>query len=171
MKFNKSKDGESLTKSVFIAYAILVMHVLLIAGLGLLVLFFRGVVNYMVWIFLGGSGIIIATGYYFLKRMKEERKTLNEMLSLPAFSGRSVEVKLMGGLASVKMGSPKTSNGSGLPDGETSLLLEDSTAMRVRDLAELGRMLEKGLISREEYEQAKEEIFRPRDNGDTILIE
>ena len=101
---NKAKNSEGVVKSVFIAYFILVMHVTLIAGIGLLILFFRGVVNYMFYIFLGGSSAILAIGYLIYRKMKKEGKNLQEMLALPTFAGRTVEVNLLGGLASIKLG-------------------------------------------------------------------
>ncbi|WP_054690371.1 hypothetical protein [Desulfosarcina cetonica] len=52
--FGKRKEGDGLVKSVMLAYLILALHLLLIAGIAILVLFFRGVVNYMLWIVLGG---------------------------------------------------------------------------------------------------------------------
>ena len=86
------------------AYMVLVLHLLLIAGLGLLVLFFRGVMQYMIWIFLGGAAAIIVSGYHFYIRMKQEGKNLREMMYSPLFHGRAVEVSILGGMATFKIG-------------------------------------------------------------------
>lgn len=158
---NKAKNSEGVVKSVFIAYFILVMHVTLIAGIGLLILFFRGVVNYMFYIFLGGSSAILAIGYLIYRKMKKEGKNLQEMLALPTFAGRTVEVNLLGGLASIKLGKK---------DQDTDLALDyypsqplkqipAPASNRVNDLSELARLYEKELISKEEYLKAKQEIF------------
>ena len=56
---NETKQNDGVFKSVLMAYSVLVLHVLLIAGLGLLVLFFRGVIQYMIWIFLGGAAALL----------------------------------------------------------------------------------------------------------------
>ena len=101
MAFKKEKENQYF-KSVLMAYFILVLHVVLIAGLVMMVIFFRGILNYMIWIFLGGLIVIIASGYHFYKRMKMEGKTLREILNTYRHSGRSVEVSLLGGLASLK---------------------------------------------------------------------
>jgi uncharacterized membrane protein YqjE len=47
MPIRKKKEGDGLMKSVMMAYLILVLHVVLLMGLGVLVFFFRGIVHYM----------------------------------------------------------------------------------------------------------------------------
>ena len=76
MTLIKKEKEESHFKSVLMAYLILVLHVVLITGLVLLVIFFRGIINYMIWIFLGGTAAILASAYHFYKRMKMEGKTI-----------------------------------------------------------------------------------------------
>ena len=155
----RPSNGEGVFKSVFVAYFILVMHVALIAGIGLLILFFRGIVNYMLWIFLGGSASILAVGYFLYRRMKKEGKSLQEVLSLPAFAGRDVEVNLLGGLASLKVGKTDSSNQLDYQAPEQLKQLSGPGSIRVNDLTELARLYEKNLISKEEYTKAKEKIF------------
>lgn len=155
----KPAEKEGLVKSVLLAYLILALHVLLIAGLGLLVLFFRGFVQYMLWIFLAGAVIILYSGYRFWRRMKTEGKTLGEMLANPAFRGRAVEVSLLGGLASFKLGAPggpRALTDDGAPPPRQ---LEDPETARIRELNELARLLEKELITREEYNLAKQRLL------------
>ncbi|MBU0995546.1 MAG: SHOCT domain-containing protein [Proteobacteria bacterium] len=159
LKKDKTNSGDGVVKSVFIAYFILVMHVALVAGIGLLILFFRGIVHYMLWIFLGGSASIIGIGYLLYKKMKKEGKSLQEILALPAFSGRSVEVNLLGGLASLKLGKTQNSNHLGYHPQDNLKQIQGPTSLRVNDLSELARLYEKNLISKEEYVKAKQEIF------------
>lgn len=163
MIFNKKKEQNGVLKSVFVAYFILVLHVVLLVGMGLMVIFFRGIVNYIAWIFAGGSILIIIAGYLFYRRMKKEKKSLKEMLALPAFQGRSVEVSLLGGFASLKLGKPEN-----LPENvpliesnsfENLHQLEDPAVIRIKELGELSRLLDKGLITRDEYNKAKQELF------------
>lgn len=153
-------DSQGLFKSVMMAYVVLVLHVLLIAGLGVLVLFFRGVVQYMLWIFLFGAAGVAVSGYLFYRRMKAEGKTLQEMLHSPAFHGRAVEVSFLGGLASFRMG--RSSNLAELPDRsiDPSHRLEDPESIRSRELEALLRLLEKNLITPEDYHKAKQEILK-----------
>lgn len=143
------------------AYFILVLHVVLVAGLVLMVIFFRGLINYMIWIFLGGLIAIIASGYHFYKRMKMEGKTLQEILNTYRYSGRSVEVSFLGGLASLKIGG-EHQNPPAL-NGHTSgrlKQLEDPESIRHKEFSELVRLLENNLITLEEYKKFKEQIFK-----------
>ena len=156
----KEKDSQHF-KSVLMAYFILVLHVLLVAGLVLMVIFFRGIVNYMIWIFLGGLIAIIFSGYHFYKRMKREGKTLREILHTYRHSGRSVEVSFLGGLASLKIGgehhSPPALNSNS--PGHLKQL-EDPESIRYKEFSELVRLLENNLITLEEYNKFKEQIFK-----------
>ena len=152
------KDG--LFKSVMLAYMVLVLHVLLMLGLGLLVIFFRGVIQYMLWIFLFGVVAVVASGFYFYRRMKAEGKTLKETLSSQMFAGRPVEVSLLGGMASFRVGMPGPANGLETRQVGPSHQLEDSKTSQLRDLTQLARLLEEDLITRDEYDEAKKNLFK-----------
>jgi len=161
MAFSKNIDDDKHFKSVLMAYFILLLHVLLVAGLVLLVIFFRGFVNYMVWIFIGGLTIILASGYHFYKRMKKEGKTLRDMLNSPRLSGRTVEVNVLGGLASFKIG--QSNNVPLLSDGsytQPPQQLEDPNAARIKELTELVRLLQDDMITLEEYNKVKQQLFK-----------
>ena len=158
MKFGK-RNSEGLFSGIFTAYSVLVLHVVLIVGLVLLVIFFRGILAYMLWIFLAFAAATGAYAYYIYRRAKREGKAVREILRSSLLSGRSVEVSLLGGVASFKVSqdgdAPKLTNDM-LPP---SRLLEDPETARVRELTELARMLEKNLITREEFDQAKRKIL------------
>jgi hypothetical protein len=176
----KKKDKEGIIKSVFVAHFILVLHILVIASIGFLVLFFRGIVIYMPWIFLGGTAAVAASCYILYNKMKKEGKSLKEMLSLPVFKDRTVEVSFLGGLASLKVGNPDSSRDEiktidaeiidhtrrleeplgdlGGNSGEDS---QGDSAINVKELTELVRLLDNNLITNEEYNKAKEKIFNP----------
>jgi hypothetical protein len=161
--FGNKKEGDGLVKSVLLAYLILALHVLLIAGLAILVLFFRGIVNYMLWIFLGGVALVAFSSFYFFRRLRAQGRSLGEMLKNPMFNGRSVEVSLLGGMATVKLGQPSRP----LPaiGNDTAIdtpRLEDPDAVRnreVSELAELARLLEKDLITVDEFNRAKRRLL------------
>jgi hypothetical protein len=157
--FEKKTDGDGLVRSVLLAYFILALHVLLIAGLAILVLFFRGVVSYMLWILLGGIALLGASAFFLFRRMRAEGRSLGEMLRNPMFSGRSVEVSLLGGMATVKLGQPTRLPAIGLDATVDIPLLENPVAndggRDVAQLTELARLLEKDLITVEEFNQAK----------------
>jgi len=159
----KKKEGDGLFKSVLLAYLILALHVLLIAGMAILVLFFRGVVNYMLWIFIGGIVLVSFSLFYFFRRMRAEGRSLQEMLKNPMFNGRSVEVSLLGGMATVKLGQ-SVDRLPALESNSTIDLpqLEDPATVRNREiseLSELARLLEKDLITIDEFNKAKRRLL------------
>ena len=160
MPIRKKKDGDGLMKSVMMAYLILVLHVVLLMGLGILVFFFRGIIHYMPWIVLFGAAAILGSGYWFYRRMKAEGRSLRDTLNSPLFRNKTVEVSLLGGLAQFRVGQ---SNGPPLlGDGQSDSTqqLEWSGESQVQELTELARLLQSGLITPDEYEQAKQKIFR-----------
>lgn len=157
---NQPKQEGGIVKSVLTAYLILALHVLLIAGLGILVIFFRGIVQYMLWIVLVGLVLIGTSGFFFYRRMKAEGRNLKEMMRSSMFRNRSVEVSLLGGIASVKLGKPEHAGPVLISDApETLLQLEDSETAQIRELGELARLLEKNLITLEEFNQSKRLIL------------
>lgn len=160
--FAKNKEGDNLIKSVLLAYLILALHVLLIAGMAILVLFFRGVVNYMLWIVIGGIVIVGFSALWFVRRMRAQGRTLGEMLRNPVFNGRSVEVSLLGGMATVKLGQPAQLPSIGHDASDGRPLLEDQhddCRPDVAELSELARLLEKDLITVEEFNNAKRRLL------------
>ncbi len=156
-----NNEGDSLFKSVMVAYLILILHILLLVGLGFLVFFFRGIVQYMPWIFLGGALIILGSGFWFYRKMKAEGQSLRETLNSPLFRNRTVEVSLLGGMASFRVGHAGE-NQTLLPEGENASpqQLEWEGDNQVHELTELARLLKSGLITLDEYEQAKQKIFK-----------
>lgn len=159
MSRGKSKKSDGILRGVALAHLILALHVLLIAAIGLIVLFFRGVVLYLPWIFLGGIVFIMVAGFLFYRRLKSQGRSLRETLNTPLLRGQSVEVSLLGGLASIRIG--KSSNTQVLEDGATGALkqLQEPISGPVRELTELAHLLESGLITRAEYEQTKKTLL------------
>jgi hypothetical protein len=155
-------EKAGLFSGVVAAYVILVLHVVLIAGLGLLVLFFRGFVTYMLWIFLGGTALLLVSAYLIFRKIKTEGMHLRDVMNSPSFRGKAMEVSLLGGLASFRMG--QTDAFPMLEDRALppSMQLEDPETVRIRELAELARLLENDLITREEFNEAKQRLFQYR---------
>lgn len=147
----------SIFKSIFIAYFILVLQLLLVAAIGVLIIFFRGIVNYMLWILLGGTGIVLFLSFYLYRKMKKEGRSLKEMVNSPVFRGREFEVSFLGGMASVKVGKPAQPLIDYYPNEIKQL--EAPEAGQLRELNELVRLFENNLITLDEYNQAKKHIF------------
>ena len=160
------KDSGELFRGILLAHLILFLHLLFIAGLGLVVVFFHGISQYMLWIFLGTTAILLASGYFCYRHIKTRgRQTLKDIESSAIFKNRSFEVRLLGGMASLRFGRP---DGPAAIENATSgthdphYQLEDPETLQVRELTALADMLEKNLITLEEFSRAKENILRPR---------
>jgi hypothetical protein len=125
----------------------------------------------MPWILGGGAALVLISGYLFFRRFRQNTQKLREVLSDPVFRDRAVEVKLLGGLASLRLGQPRADSEGERPqmihldESQRVMQLEDPEAQRMRRLDQLVRLLEKELISPEEFTQLKQEILgsRPRD--------
>ena len=158
MTLKPDKSGAELFKGVMLAHLILGLHVAVFALIGLLVIFFGGIALYWGWILLGGL-IVSALGAVFIyRRLKTQGCNLvRDLAGVTVPSGSSLEVSLLGGLASVKFARPAPSPKEIAVAAPA--LLEDPESQRVRELTSLGQMYEKNLITREEFERAKGAIF------------
>ncbi len=153
----KQNEDHQVMNSLFLAFGILVFHVMLLVGLGVVVLFLHGIVNYMVWILLGAAALAGGSVFLFLRFMKQGgARALQQILSLPELYGKTIEISLLGGIASFKI-SHESRNRASLehPVIPSSRLIEDPQAAYLKEIAELARMLEKNLITPEEYFHAK----------------
>lgn len=159
---NSKNESEGVFKGVMLAYLILILHVLLVVMLGFLVLFFRGVVQYMPLIFLGGTALISLSAWLFYRKLKREGRSLRDTLRSSTFQGRPVEISLMGGMASLKVGSPGAAPGIESPTADPARQLEDPATIKVRELSELARLLENDLITQDEFELAKNQLLNLR---------
>ncbi len=159
---NKNKNqGENLFKAVIMTHIILFLHLLIIAGLVLMVIFLRGVTQYMLWVFLGATGLLMLSGFFIYRRIKSKgKKMFQDIENSPLFQGRSFEVSFLSGLASLKFGQPDDLKAIDNLSSEARFQLEDPETVRIRELTELARMYEKNLITSEEYNRAKHEILK-----------
>lgn len=158
---SKKTDKVGLFKGVFMAYFILILHIILIIAIGCVVLFFRGVVDYMIWILAAGLIGIMISIFLLIKRFRDEKKGISDALNSPMFKGKNVEVSLLGGMAALRIGRPSQVAGPAIGHNTVrpGLQLEDPASMRVRELNDLARLFQKDLISREEYDKAKARLF------------
>ena len=164
MKFKK-RDKEGVFKSLLAAYSVLLLHVFLLAGTGITVVLFKGVYHYLPWIMAGLALLVLALFWIFYMKMKKSTREIKDVLSFPQFRGRNVEIRFLGGMASVKIdggtstaaGLPALGNGGG--GGAVPLLALDNTPTDKR-LADLARLYQQGLITREEFDLAKQNIFQ-----------
>jgi hypothetical protein len=157
---NQPEEKGSLMSGVFLAYTILLLHVALLAGLGCVVLFFRGITEYMMWIFIAGTALVSYSGYRVYKRMKMEQSGLRDMMNMPMFRGRNLEISFLGGMASVKIqGQQGGMETIELQPPLAPQQIEDPAVHRVRELTELARLLENNLITPDEFQKTKDHLL------------
>jgi hypothetical protein len=162
LKRSKSKNNDGLFKGILMAHVVLILHLLLFAGMGILVAFVGGVLQYMVWIFLAGMVLVALSAYLFMRRLRREGKSIVDTLRSPMFRGRSVEVTLLGGMATLRLdqsGPKPTIEGS----RQAPLQIEDPETAKIREINQLAKLLEKELITRDEFSEAKQRLLRHED--------
>ncbi len=161
MVTENSDHGENLFKAVIMTHLILFLHLLIIVGLVLMVIFFREISQHMLWIFLGAASLFILSGLLIYRHIKSKGKKLfHDIENSSLFKGRSFEVSFLRGLASLKFGQPDDLRALDNPSSDANLQLEDPETVRIRDLTELARMYKKNLITSEEYNRAKNQVLK-----------
>ncbi len=158
------KDKEGLFKSIFTAYFILLLHVFLLAGVGLSVVLFKGVYHYLPYIMAGLAILVLSVAWIIYRKVRESSTDLRDVLSTPEFQDRTVEVKLLGGLASFKIKARENDsllldNASGHPYSDTRLI-ENSVDKSEHKMLELNTLYERDLITKEEFETARQNIIQ-----------
>ena len=146
-----------LFKSITVAFLILIMHVLLIGGVGILVLLVSGIINHTAW-FLAGIALTAVGSYMIYKRIKADSKELKKAVG--DLHDKNIEISLLGGMASMKISSSNAESSTRQIESDRTKLLSAPGSGNVQQLTELSRLYEKKLITRDEYEKAKKEIFR-----------
>jgi len=161
MADKNTNQGENLFKAVLMTHAILFFHLLIIVGLVFMVIFFRGVTQYMLWIFLGVIVLFLLSGVFLYRRIRAKGKeTFHDIENSSLFRGRSFEVSFLRGLASLKFGQQGDLRAIENVSSDPKFQLEDPETVRIRELTELARLFEKKLISSEEYDRAKGLILK-----------
>lgn len=157
MKFKK----DSVLQNIFIAGSIILLHILLLAGVGMAVLLFSGVYTYLPWVM--GLIAILAAGslLFFFRRLKNNSSDIRKILSRPEFQDKTIEIKLLGGLASFKI-EPDSRQAREIShaSSQTRQLIYDNTHRIETKILELNTLFEKKLITEEEFKAAKHELLQ-----------
>jgi hypothetical protein len=132
----RKKDKDGVFKNIFIAYFILLLHVFLLA---------------------------LAIAWIVYHRMRETSSSLSEVLGMPEFQDRAVEIRLLGGLASFEIKAkehPLLPNATSLCPYSDDRLIESAGDRAERKMLELNGLYEKDLISKKEFEKARQKIIQ-----------
>jgi len=156
----KSKDNPF--KGVLLAYAILVLHLFLLGGVLFSIIFFRGVVNYMSWILLAGIALILLSAYILYRRIKKNSLALHKIVTSPIFRGQSMEVSLLGGLASFKI-DRSAAESPAIAAPSKVLQLNAPEDCYIKELTSVAQLFENDLITSEEYNKVKASIWKKMD--------
>ena len=156
----KTKNKSGLFKGIMMAHVVLVLHLLLFAGIGLVVAFVSGIMQYMLWILLAGMAAVALSAYLIYRRLRRQSKSIADALRSPMFRGRSVEVSLLGGIATMRLDSGKPQSVIE-ENGHTPMQLEDPETAKIREINSLAQLLEKNLITPDEFAMAKQRLLRP----------
>ena len=155
-----NQDG-SLFKAVMLTHAILFFHLLIIVGIVLMVIFFRGISQHFLWILLGAAVILMLSAFIIYRRIKSSgEQILSDIKNSSIYPGGGVEVSFLRGVVSLKFGQPHDMKYIESQSSGTNLQLEDPKTVQIRELTELARMYEKKLITAEEYEKTKKQIMK-----------
>ena len=164
MKKKKSTaDKGYVWRSILLMSSIFALHIFLIIVLVVLVIILQGFLDYTLWIFLGGLGLIGLSGFLIWRRFIKNKESLSNLLNDPTFKGRDVEVSFLGGAVNLRLGAQNKSNLSqqALQGSENQNIpqLEDKDTIRVRELNELSRLMEKGILTDDEFQRAKKKLL------------
>jgi hypothetical protein len=155
---NAFKPPENLFGGVLLAHLVLVLHVILILGLGACVFFFGGVITYLPWVLTLGGVLVVSSAYLWWKHIKRRGRKLRDALKDPLFQGRTVEVSLLGGLASVRLGQSQEPLAIPHEGPKRPKQLMDPSAPHAEQLASLARLLKDDIITIDEFLAAKKEL-------------
>jgi hypothetical protein len=159
----RKKDKDGVFKNIFVAYFILLLHVFLLAGIGLSVVLFKGVYHYLPWIMGGIAILVLAIAWIIYARMRATSSSLSEVLGTPEFQDRAVEIRLLGGLATFEIKAkeqPLLPDHTGLSSYSDARLIESAEDRAERKLLELNDLYAKDLISEKEFEKARRSIIQ-----------
>ena len=157
---DKIKQSETI-KGLFLAHLIILVQILLIAIIGMSVVFIGGLARYLLWVLLGGGALILVLAYVIYRRFRTSGRDLIKNLDVSTLQGRPFEVRFLGGLMSFKVGDSDNLPALEHKVSRSVAQLEDTETIRKRELAELAQLLADDLISTEEFTSARQKIMKP----------
>jgi hypothetical protein len=164
--FNRSNEGKTshnsdVLRGILFFQLIVVSQIIVIALLAMVVFFIKGFAEFFYWIVFGGAAVVGLTSFWVYRRFKKKGlKTVTDAIHSPDLQGRQVEVRVLGGLLSVKLGGDQPHSAAlSNPLIQHRGQLEDPETVRIRELAELSRLLEKNLITPEEFKRSKARLY------------
>jgi hypothetical protein len=156
---DKIKQSETV-KGLFLAHLIIVLQILVVAIIGMTVVFIGGLARYLLWVLLGGGALFLVLAYVIYRRFRTSGRDLIKDLDVSTLQGRPFEIRFLGGLMSFKVGESDSLPALEHKVSRSVAQLEDTETIRKRELAELAQLLADDLISPEEFTSARQKIMR-----------
>ena len=147
-------------KGLFLAHFIILLQILLVAIIGMTVVFIGGLARYLLWVLLGGGALVLVLAYVMYRRFRMSGRDLINNLDGSTLQGRPFEIRFLGGLMSLKVGESGNLPALEHKVSRSVAQLEDTETIRKRELAELAQLLADDLISIEEFTSARQKIMR-----------
>ena len=154
------QQNKNFFSGVMLGYLVLLLHIILMIVLGITVIVIKGIYDFRWLILFAGIALIGGSGYYFYRYFQEHKQRLQDLMSDPALHDRTLEISLMGGMATMRLGH-KDDNIKLIQEtsGAEIKQLELPKSAQMKELSELTRMLDEELITREEFLQLKKGII------------
>jgi len=156
-----------LLSGVMAGYLVLLIHLILVIFLATAVVFIQGISEYIEYILGGGVLLIIGSGAFFYRLLKQNGKQILNTLQNPSFPGQNIEVSLLGGLASISIKGAEKSDQFMLENPAPGLraIPELPPAASPRnDLLRLSELYDRGLINKEEFLRLKDDLLNSDKN-------
>jgi len=157
-KKKKSNQGVSLFKSIYAAYFILLFHVVLLGCIAAMIFLLNGIITYIVPILIVCGLAVLSFGYFLVRMIKQKGRMIQEVANSPYFKNRSVEVSFLGGMASVKIGSP-VQNPAGIqvegPSDKSSRLLDNHETDGIHEVKSVNNIIGSKHVKPDEYDTIK----------------
>jgi len=147
-------------KGLLLAHLIIVLQILVVAIIGMTVIFIGGLARYLLWVLLGGGALLLVLAYVIYRRFRTSGRDLIKNLDVSSLQGRPFEIRFLGGLMSFKVGESDNLPALEHKVNRSIAQLEDTETIRKRELAELAQLLADDLISPEEFTSARQKIMR-----------
>lgn len=154
----ENEENKSFFSGVMLGSIVLGLHLVLVISLGVAVVLIKGIYDLRWLIFIIGMAVIGFSGYIFYRKFKENNRRIKDLMTDPALANRTLEISLLGGMATVKLGH-KDENLQLIAADEAPKQLEAPQSVQMKELSELSKMLDEELITREEFLKLKKDII------------
>jgi|GEM_PF-519554 len=156
-----------LLSGIMAGYLVLLIHLILVIFLATAVVFIQGLSEYIEYILGGGVLLILGSGAFFYRLLKQNGKQILNTLQNPSFPGQNIEVSLLGGLASISIKGAEKSDQFMLEDPTRELKAIPEippAASPHNELLRLSELYDRGLINKEEFLLLKDDLLNSSKN-------